>query len=123
MQLCADNLYLYTNNGKLKTYDGTVNIASWDQTQMTVHKKFNAPDITCSTLTVGSKSTFNGPMQVNGNATFTEVINGTALKAKWADLAEFYKADNDYKPGTLVKFGGSAEITIADTKANAVITN
>jgi hypothetical protein len=33
-----------------------------------------------------------------------------------------YRSDDDYEPGTLVKFGGSAEITVADNKANAVIT-
>ena len=42
--------------------------------------------------------------------------------AKWADLAELYESDADYSPGTLVKFGGEKEITIADDKANAVIT-
>jgi hypothetical protein len=44
------------------------------------------------------------------------------LCAKWADLAELYESDANYDPGTLVKFGGEKEITIADDKANAVIT-
>lgn len=59
---------------------------------------------------------------IDGTATFTEVIQGCALCAKWADLAELYESDADYSPGTLVKFGGEKEITIADDKANAVIT-
>jgi hypothetical protein len=62
MQLCADHLYLYTNDGKLKTYDGITNIASWNQNQMTVYKQFSAPDISCSTLKVNNSSTFNGSM-------------------------------------------------------------
>lgn len=64
----------------------------------------------------------NGNIQINGPATFNRVINGCALCAKWADLAELYDSDEEYSPGTLVKFGGSQELTIADNEANAVVT-
>ena len=55
---------------------------------------------------------------ITGVWTFDEVINGTALNAKWADLAEVYEIDNrELLPsGTLVKFGGIGEIT--KTKPN-----
>lgn len=53
---------------------------------------------------------------------FAQPINAVALSARWADLAEYYVADKPYKPGTLVKFGGKYELTIADTEANAVVT-
>ena len=53
---------------------------------------------------------------------FADVIQGTALQALWADLAELYESDQQYLPGTLVKFGGEKEITIATDVANAVIT-
>ena len=33
-----------------------------------------------------------------------------------------YDADEDYEPGTLVKFGGSREITVADDVVNAIVT-
>lgn len=36
---------------------------------------------------------------------------GTATQAKYADLAERYEADASYAPGTVVKIGGSKEIT------------
>ena len=36
---------------------------------------------------------------------------GTATSALYADLAEMYSADADYEPGTVVKLGGSAEVT------------
>ena len=55
---------------------------------------------------------------ITGVWTFNEVINGTALNAKWADLAEVYEIDAKeiLTPGTLVKFGGLGEIT--KTKPN-----
>jgi len=67
---------------------------------------------------------FYGRTEFTGDTYFTKVINGCALCAKWADLAEHYSSDGDYPPGTLVQFGGEdgTEITIATTEANAVIT-
>ena len=38
-------------------------------------------------------------------------FEGTATSALYADLAEVYSADADYEPGTVVKIGGSAEVT------------
>jgi hypothetical protein len=38
-------------------------------------------------------------------------FEGTATSAQYADLAEIYSSDADYEPGTVVKLGGSAEVT------------
>lgn len=84
---------------------------------------FNALNLSCANLTAAAYALFNGATRFEGVATFTEEINGTALRAKWADLAEMYQSDADYPPGTLVRFGGSAEITVADGEANAVVTD
>lgn len=62
-------------------------------------------------------------LHVGGIATFDQTINGTAFRARWADLAEVYESDRKYPPGTIVEFGGEKEITIATTKANAVVTS
>lgn len=35
----------------------------------------------------------------------------TGLQAFYADLAEYYEADEEYEPGTVVKLGGEKEIT------------
>ena len=45
-----------------------------------------------------------------------------AHHALWSDLGERYLADAKYEPGTLVKFGGEKEITIADTEVNAIVS-
>lgn len=74
--------------------------------------------ITTKNITINS----GGSLCCYGTGYFTRDIYGCALCARWADLAEGYQSDFNYEPGTLVKFGGQEEITIADTEVNAVIT-
>ena len=65
----------------------------------------------------------SGDEIINGYKTFTAEINGTAIRARWADLAEKYLSDKDYEPGTLIKFGGEKEITIAsDGVVNGIVS-
>ena len=52
----------------------------------------------------------------------------TATSAQYADLAELYTSDTEYDPGTVVIFGGSAEVTQSTTSldhkiAGVVSTN
>ena len=63
-----------------------------------------------------------GDERIDGTKTFLKDIDGTALKAYWADLAENYVSDGDYPYGTLICFGGDQEITIATEKVNGVIS-
>jgi hypothetical protein len=42
----------------------------------------------------------------------SNVFQGTAANALYADLAERYLADAIYSPGTVVDFGGAEEVTI-----------
>lgn len=58
----------------------------------------------------------------SGKITFQQIIDGTAYRALWGDLAEYYSSDEDYKPGTIVQFGGEQEVTIAKSIANAVVS-
>ena len=55
--------------------------------------------------------------------TYGTNFNGTASSALWADLAEKYEMDDMYSKGTLIKFGGSKDITIADDKCNGIISD
>ncbi len=70
-------------------------------------------------ISVGVSSTKS---YFDGDTYFTKVINGCALCAKWADLAEMYSADHQYAPGTLIQFGGEKEVVVATTEANGVVT-
>lgn len=45
---------------------------------------------------------------------------GIATSAQYADLAENYVADKDYGPCTVLEFGGSCEVTIAEDGTRAV---
>ena len=48
---------------------------------------------------------------ITGNFTLT---SGSRLQATYADLAEYYEADDVYAPGTILEFGGEKEVTIAE---------
>lgn len=43
-----------------------------------------------------------------------------AVNAQYADLAEKYQADSAYEPGTVLMFGGDAEVTVADVNTPRV---
>ena len=59
----------------------------------------------------------NQALTTSSSPSFTAVtatdFNGTATYAKYADLAERYAADAPYEEGTVVMFGGEAEVTSA----------
>lgn len=63
-----------------------------------------------------------GAETITGQKTFTQTIIGTCQRALWADLAEYYEADKEYTPGTLLQFGGKYELTAAKTTANFVVS-
>ena len=67
---------------------------------------------TGGTLTTGS----------NGNAGNIvgqwSLVGTSRMQATWADLAEYYTADHDYQPGTVLIFGGNAELTTTDVKGD-----
>lgn len=100
----SESNILQSNNNIIKDADGNI-IAQFGATQI----EFNQPlSVNADIYTTGD---------VHGNT-----FHGIALSARWADVAELYESDHQYEPGTLVKFGGNKEITIADTEANAVVT-
>ena len=63
-----------------------------------------------------------GTETISGAKIFTSTITGTCTNALWADLAEQYESDEKYEIGTLIKFGGEKDITIANDEVNGVIS-
>ena len=68
------------------------------------------------TETISGTKTFTNKLYANGG------VQGTASSALWADLAEQYLPDEKYPIGTLIKFGGKKDITIADNECNGIIS-
>jgi len=70
------------------------------------------------TFTVTSNATSDNTASTivfrDGSGNFSAgTITATATSAQYADLAERYTSDAIYEPGTVVSFGGDAEVTMA----------
>lgn len=65
--------------------------------------------ITSTALTTGATATAG---TITGAWTLTA---GSKLQSTYADLAEWYLADAEYDPGTVLVFGGTSEVTTTDT--------
>jgi len=61
------------------------------------------------TLTTGANTLLG---TITGNWSLSA---GSKLQATYADLAEYYEADQPYEPGTVVAFGGDKEVTLAES--------
>ena len=67
-----------------------------------------------TTLTTGANTTAG---TITGNWSLSA---GSRLNSTYADLAEYYEADAEYEPGTVLEFGGEKEVTIAEDGTNRV---
>ena len=84
-------------------------------------------DISTGTSTLTTTKITTGAAATTGTITGTwSLTTGSTLSATYADLAEYYEADNSYEYGTVVMLGGDKEITIArgqgTTKVAGVIS-
>jgi len=68
------------------------------------------PDVT-DTYDIGSAA-------LKYDNVYANIFNGTATTAYYADLAENYQADAAYEAGTVLVFGGDAEVTTTNQKDN-----
>ena len=70
----------------------------------------------------------NAVANIGAVGAYFNTVHAKATSAQYADVAEYYSSDANYNPGTVVIFGGDAEITIAnhegdDRVAGVVSTN
>lgn len=74
------------------------------------------------TATVGGivNANANGVGNIGSQTTYFNTVFAQATSAQYADLAEFYEADAEYPPGTVLEFGGEREVTLATSGTAAV---
>ena len=85
--------------------------------------------ITAGVLTVNSGNADTAIVNAAGNSignigsssAYFNTLFATATTALYADLAENYQADADYESGTVVVFGGEAEVTVTTEFANVAV--
>jgi hypothetical protein len=61
----------------------------------------------------------NGTGNIGNSTTYFNTVFAKATSAQYADLAEVYAADAAYKPGTVLSFGGTQEVTISTITGDA----
>jgi len=76
--------------------------------------------ITGRAILPDSNVTYNlGSSTYRYNTVYAAEFSGVATSALYADLAEKYLADFNYEPGTVVIFGGEAEITVTSVEQDS----
>jgi hypothetical protein len=93
--------------------DGAYNYVPSTNT-LSVGNLIASDSITGTTLTTGANTTAGS---ITGNWTLTA---GSRMEATYADLAEYYEADEKYLPGTVLMFGGEKEVTLAEDGTSKV---
>ena len=68
----------------------------------------------------------NGVGNIGNSSSYFNTVFAKATSAQYADLAEMYESDKEYESGTVLIFGGNAEVTIAtvedDPKVAGVVS-
>ena len=74
---------------------------------------------------ISTNNIINSGSNLTGNigsaTTYFNTVFAKATSAQYADLAEFYAADAEYAPGTVVSFGGTQEVTLTTDDADPCI--
>jgi hypothetical protein len=74
-------------------------------------------------VNVGSNimPTANATANIGSPTSSFNTVFAKATSAQYADLAEWYEADADYAPGTVLVFGGDREVTVANSPGDTRI--
>ena len=82
----------------------------------------DAADSHSGTITPSSDNSIDlGSNSLRYNEVYAVTFRGTATSAQYADLAENYLGDAKYEVGTVVEFGGSAEVTASSKESSPAV--
>jgi len=115
LNLSADTLVVDTLSAN--TITGTASVAQL--VELTANNTANETVF----LTFADGASGNQGLETDANLTYnpsSNLLSTTATAAQYADLAEKYTSDEEYEPGTIVMFGGDAEVTISDDRTRKV---
>jgi hypothetical protein len=87
---------------------GNITAGNVSTTLLSVSGNADVGNLLTTNITTGANSTAG---TITGNFSLS---TGSRLNATYADLAEYYEADQHYEPGTVLQFGGDKEVTIAE---------
>jgi len=110
LSLQSGNLYISGSAGNSIVTSNTIFIAADSTANAIVHTGHIISNSN-TTSNIGSLNNWYS----NVHAT---TFRGTSVTAQYADLAEIYKSDSAYNPGTVVIFGGTEEITVTEQFAD-----
>jgi hypothetical protein len=109
------NINIPSANGNITfSVTGNSNVVVISGSSANVNGILNATTVRSANLTTGSSGTAG---TITGNWTLSP---GSRMQATYADLAEYYSADKQYGPGTVLEFGGEQEVTLATDSTSRV---
>ena len=104
---------------------GAVTLAQADISGLTTGSTptFAGLTVGTGTITGGNivNSNANGVGNVGSSSVYYNTVFAKATSAQYADVAEKYVADKIYPPGTVVEFGGKAEVTITTVSSSPAV--
>jgi hypothetical protein len=115
-----------TGNMSIMTYDGNLKYVNNATVEPSTGNITSAGNITASNMSVGTGNVTLGTLTTGANTTAGTITGnfslsaGSRLNATFADLAEYYEADNPYEAGTVLEFGGDKEVTLAEDNTTRV---
>ena len=101
---------------------GTV-IGNLTGTTVSVSGNITGDNLSVGNGTVTLNNIVNNGVNATGNigssTNYFNQVFATATTALYADLAEYYHADAEYSPGTVLVFGGNNEVTMCEVPDDA----
>ena len=119
-EMLKNNYLQISVPGTTETHDGREGSTQTNRIDVNSYVTFNHAIVGSNIDLVDTTATYYiDPSTLSDDISFY----GTAYRAMWADLAEYYKSDRVYPAGTLICIGaGLNEITLAQTECNGIIS-